>query len=105
MSSRRTIPARYLAITVVVGWDNPMQTFFAQVDRAEGNDDPDDPPLLWVGTRDSEIRRAEDLVRPLAPYADLTDAHLAQLRADRAADADHRPTPLQRQMLRLGRRL
>jgi hypothetical protein len=33
---------------------------------------------------------------PLAPYAELTTAHIEQLRADRAADLDRGPTPLQR---------
>jgi hypothetical protein len=36
-----------------------------------------------------------DLIGPLAPYAELTDGHLAQLRADFAADLDSAPTALQ----------
>ncbi len=105
MSSRNTIPPRQSGLTVVVGWDNPLRTFFAQVDRQQDDDDPRDPTLLWVGCAPGEILRAEALVQPLAPYAELTDAHLAKLRADRAADADRAPSPLQRAMLaRLGRR-
>jgi len=105
MSSRNTIPARRPGLTVVVGWDNPLGTFFAQVDRQQDDDDPRDPTLLWVGCIPGEILRTEDLVQPLAPYVELTEAHLATLRTDRAADADRAPSPLQRAMLgRFGRR-
>lgn len=105
MSSRNTILPRQSGLTVVVGWDNPFGTFFAQVDRAQDADDPRDPVLLWVGCAPGEILRAENLIAPLAPYAELTEAHLAKLRADRAADADRAPSPLQRATLaRLSRR-
>ena len=36
MSSRRSIPAHAPDLTVVVGWDNPLSTFFAQVERNPG---------------------------------------------------------------------
>ena len=102
--SRNRIPARRPGLTVVVGWDNPLRTFFAQVHRQQDDDDPRDPTLLWIGTAPGEILRPADLVGPLAPYAELTDSHLAQLRADRAADADRGPSPLQRKMLARARR-
>jgi len=48
MSSRRTIPPHRPGHVVIVGWDNPMETFFAQVLPAGG--DVDDRNLvLWVG--------------------------------------------------------
>jgi hypothetical protein len=40
LSSRNIIPALDPDLTVVVGWDNPMRTFFAQVDRRQQLDDP-----------------------------------------------------------------
>ena len=90
---------------IVVGWDNPMMTFFAQVERIQTADDPRDPILLWLGASPGEVARPEDLAEPLAPYAELTAEHIAQLRADRAAAADRAPTALQRAMLaRMGRR-
>jgi hypothetical protein len=70
--------------------------FFAQVEREQDDDDPREPLLLWRGTGQGESRRAEDLVEPLAPYANRTATDLAMLRADRVADADRGPTPLQR---------
>ena len=50
MSSRRSIPARAPGLTVIVGWDNPLSTFFAQVERVQDDDDPRDPILLWIGS-------------------------------------------------------
>jgi hypothetical protein len=96
--SRNTILSRLPGLAVVFGWDNPMGTFFAQVEREQDDDDPRDPLLLWLGSGQGEISRAEDLVEPLAPYAYLAVADLALLRADRVADADRGPTTLQRTM-------
>lgn len=77
-----------------------LPDYFAQVeDEAAGEDD--DPVVLWLGGRHREVLCPEDLAAPLAPYADLTAEHIEQLRADRAGDADHGPTALQR----LGARL
>jgi hypothetical protein len=96
MSSRRTIPARAPDLTVIVGWDNPLSTFFAQVERVQDDNDPRDPILLWIGSEVGEVVQAEQLAGPLAPYAKLTSELVEQLRADRAADADHGPSLLQR---------
>jgi hypothetical protein len=83
-------------LTVVVGWDNPLSTFFAQVERIQDADDPRDPILLWIGSLLGEVTRAEQLADPLAPYAELTPELIERLRADRAADADRGPSVLQR---------
>ena len=88
MSSRRSIPARAPDLTVVVGWDNPLSTFFAQVERIQEDDDRRDPILLWIGSELGEIAQAEQLAGPLARYAELTPELIERLRADRAADAD-----------------
>jgi hypothetical protein len=96
MSSRRSIPARTPDLTVVVGWDNPLSTFFAQVDRVQDADDPSEPVLLWIGSQLGEVTQAEQLADPLAPYAELTPELIELLRADRATDADRGPSLLQR---------
>ena len=103
--SRRTVSARQPGFAVVVGWDNPMATFFAQVTRVQHDDDARDLVVCCIGGLSGWVSRAEDLAPPLAPYADLTAADIEQLWADRAASADRRPTELQRAMLaRAGRR-
>ena len=96
MSSRRSIPAHAPDLTVFVGWDNALATFFAQVERVQDADDPRESVLLWIGSQPGEATRAEQLADPLTPYAELTPELVEQLRADRAADADRGPSVLQR---------
>jgi len=101
--SRCTITALDPALTVAIGWDNPLSTFFAIV-TDERCDDDENRVLLWIGTDTAEIPRAEDLVAPLAPCAVVTADHIASLRSDRARALDRGPTALQRQLLDLTRR-
>jgi hypothetical protein len=78
-----------------------MSTYFAQV--LPTSDDVDDEELvLWIGTYPGEICSPADLVEPLAAYATLLPAMVEQLRADRLADIDRGPTPLQRELRGLG---
>ena len=102
--SRHTVTALTDGISIAVGWDNALATFFAQVSREPDIEDDSDPILFWIGGQFGEVRRAEDLVAPLAPYATLTTEMVEQLRADRAACADRGPSALQREMLNLLRR-
>jgi hypothetical protein len=97
--SRHGIPARDRRLSVAVGWDNPLQTFFAQVARPEAAEDDDDQMLLWVGTEPREVITVEDLARHLAPFADLPNETAAQLRADRAAKLGQAPTAMQQELL------
>jgi hypothetical protein len=96
--SRHEIEASVPNVSVAIGCDNPMATFFAQVVRVEikeSNDDDDDVMLLWIGGEHHEVSRAEDLIRPLAPFAVLTSDHIDMLEADRAASAGRGATGLQ----------
>ena len=101
ISSRRSLPSKVPDHTVTCGWDNPLQTYFCTVvrDRVAGEREADDPVVLWLGLDEREVRTAEALVAPLAPYAELDAAMLSMLCADRAADIDRGPTVLQRQSL------
>ena len=102
--SRHTVPSKSSGSTVVVGWDNPLQSYFAQVIRerevADGDDDYD-PVLLWLGTSHHEHLNPDSLVEPLRPYADLDQELLAQLRSNRAEAAERKPSHLQSEMQRL----
>lgn len=80
----------------VVGWDNPLSTFFAEVFRVRGGRRAS---ALWLGSRSREIWRVDDLVDPLAPFAVLDEALLDRLRRDRIATLDRGPTQLQRSAL------
>jgi hypothetical protein len=99
--SRHVIPALFPNVTVVIGWDNPLNTFFAQVTREQDDDDSHDPVVLWLGSRPGEVIAARDLVAPLMPYAVLSPEDIGQLDDDRAACGDGGPTVFQREMLTL----
>ena len=100
--SQHQVAAKQPDITVTAGWDNPLQTFFAQVARTQNeNDDDSDPVLLWLGATRQEHLTPDSLVEPLAPFAVLEPELLAQLRADRAQAAARRPSALQVGMLDL----
>ena len=98
--SRYDIPAVQPHLSVAVGWDRPLSTFFAQVVDTAKAEDARGRILLWIGTAARECPTPDDLVAPLARFATVPAAILAALRADRVADLDRGPTPLQR---RLGR--
>ncbi len=93
--SRHDIPALHPGLTVTVGWDNPLQTFFTQVSRDNPPDD-EHSVLFWIGGEWQAVIYPQDLIIPLAPYAILTDDMIDLLRADRAANLDRGPTALQR---------
>src|SRR5262245_55082868 len=85
-------------LTVTVGWDNPLQTFFASVvdDRIpEGEDDC----VLWLGQVEGEVRTVGELYLALMPWVELSVETLRQLTHDR--DTSPPQTPLQQQMLRM----
>lgn len=72
-------------VSAVVGWDRPLQTFFAQV-FIRTEDEPDEgEALIWVGTAPGELPTAEAAIAVIAPYAvmpaDLADRLTADMRA------------------------
>ena len=64
---------------IVVGWDNPLETFFVQVwDESSDADDP----VLWVGTTPEAVATVEALAALARPYGEIPDELLMQLRED-----------------------
>lgn len=102
--SRHNIPASVPGVTVVVGWDNPLSTFFAQVTRIVDADDERDPVLCWIGASQHGVLSVEDLAERVAHYADIPADIVERLRADRAACADRGPSQLQHRLLAVGSR-
>ena len=101
--SRHTIPALRPEFTVIVGWDNPLAIYYAQVSRDDAGED-DDPVVLWLGTEANQITSPWDLIEPLIRYVTLRVDTIEQLRSDRAACLDRSPSALQRASLNfLGR--
>ena len=99
MSSRYEHASKQTGHTVAIGWDTPMQTYFAQVEREQNDDDERNPIVLWLGGQVREMATPMDLIGPLGPWLDVTPEMVGRLKADRAADLDRGPTALQRDNL------
>jgi hypothetical protein len=91
--SRYSLPAQQPDLTVIVGWDNPLTTFFAQVFDPSIEEDAD-ACLLWIGTAPEAIPTVAALQAQLAGWATLPPDIVARLRRDQHAATP--PTPLQR---------
>ena len=63
--SRYSLPAQQPGLTVIVGWDNPLQTLFAQVFDPSIEDD-EAACLLWIGTAPEAIPTVAALQAQLA---------------------------------------
>jgi len=82
--SRHELAARhtYPGAKVTVGWDGPLQTYFAIVRLI----DDDDEPFLWIGTSWGEIEHPEFVIAAVDKYASVTMDTYSALCADRDAD-------------------
>jgi hypothetical protein len=91
--SRYTFEGNRPALSIIVGWDNPLTSFFAQVwDAGE----PENRDLkLWVGAGPERVTTVAALAMLLAPYGEIPSEILAQLAEDYGLRTE--PTPLQRQ--------
>ena len=66
--SRYSIPAQQPGLTVIVGWDNPLTTFFAQVFDPSIEEDAA-ACLLWIGNAPEAIPTVAALQAQLAGWA------------------------------------
>ena len=82
--SRHEIPAKDPRHKVIVGWDHPLLTYFAQViDRAKEDAGEDEKFVLWIGCSLREIYEVEDLERRMRRFADLPNGMGATLYGDK----------------------
>jgi hypothetical protein len=91
--SRYSIRTQDPHFTAVVGWDNPLVTFFAQVFDPSIEEDAE-ACLLWIGTAPEAIPTVAALQAQLASWATIPPDIVAHLRRDQHAATP--PTPLQR---------
>ena len=96
--SRHTIVSFSDRFEVTIGWDRPLNSFFAQVQDLKIADGEQDPVVVWVGASYSEIPRPEDLQAHIAGFAIIPVEMLDALRADRNATLDRGNTKLQREL-------
>ena len=90
--SRYSIPTQDPDLTVIVGWDNPLLTFFAQVFNASIADD-DEACVLWIGTAPQAISTVAALQAQLTGWAAIPPDIVDRLTRDQQAATP--PTPLQ----------
>jgi hypothetical protein len=90
--SRYSIPAQQPGLTVLVGWDHPLCTLFAQVFDPAIEDD-EAACLLWIGTALREIHTVAALQTQLTGWATIPPAILDCLTHDQQTATP--PTPLQ----------
>jgi hypothetical protein len=91
--SRYRIPAQDPGLTVIVGWDNPLVTFFAQVFDPSIEEDAE-ACLLWIGTAPQAIPTVAALQAQLAGWATISPAIVDHFTRDQQTATP--PTPLQR---------
>ena len=76
--SRSRFPAHNPRLTVVVGWDNPLTTFFAQV-FDPSIDEEEEADVLWIGAAPQALPTVAALQAQLAGWATIPAALVAQL--------------------------
>ncbi len=70
---------------VVVGWDPPMGTFFAQVFDTAGDEEDGTYEVLWLGTDFHEVLNPAAVIAAVTPFATVPDGLLEQLAHNRKA--------------------
>jgi hypothetical protein len=97
--SRYTITAHDPRYDVVVGWDNPLETFFCQVFDTTVDTDDETACVLWEGTMLQAIPTVAALQVCLGQFATIPEVVCVQLCRDQAQAT--RRTPFQEMMLNL----
>ena len=96
--SRYRIPPQRPGLTVIVGWDNPLCTLFAQVFDPSIEEDVD-ACLLWIGTAPGAIPTVAALQAQLTGWATIPPEIVDRLVCEQQAATP--PTPLQQWALQL----
>ena len=78
--SRYTIGGNRPELSIVVGWDSPLKSYFAQV--WDGGSPGSGELRLWAGAGPDRIPTPEALAELVAPYGDIPAEVLEQLEED-----------------------
>lgn len=71
---------------VVVGYDPPLQSYFAQVLDTTANEESNAFEVLWIGTSLHEVLNPAAVIAAVAPFASVPADLFDQLARDRRAD-------------------
>ena len=69
-------------LKVMLGWDPPLNTFFAHVIDTSKNEGEEGREVLWIGCTFNEIHDREKVVDAVTPYAEVSEEIYNQLYAD-----------------------
>ena len=69
-------------IKAVIGWDRPLQTFFAQVFTPTDEEPEEGEATIWLGTAPGELPTPDAAIRVVEAYADIPETLAASLSAD-----------------------
>lgn len=87
--------------SVVVGWDRPLNTFFAQVFMTSGAPGDEPEATIWEGTEPGQLSTAAEALALVDAYADVPADMLSRLEADRDNSRSQADGPMQLGMKRL----
>lgn len=76
-----------LVVRATVGWDRPLQTFFAQVFFVTEDEPEEGEALIWIGTEPGERPSAEAVIEIVAPHTIVPVGLADQLAEDLRATA------------------
>ena len=68
---------------VIVGWDEALETYFAQLEPSPGSDSEE--LLLWSGTSPGENQEVADIAQALKMYATIPSDVQLSLERDRSS--------------------
>ena len=88
-------PDKQNVVCATVGWDRPLQTFFAQVFFCTEGEPDEGEALIWVGTKPGELLSADGVIALIAPHVDVFEDLADRLTADMHATAGFRDGPHQ----------
>lgn len=83
--SRHHLVALNPAHEVVVGWDRPLRTFFAQVTNVAADEASDERTVLWIGCATEAVSDPALAVHALQPYAVIPADLVQTLQGDWSA--------------------
>jgi len=69
-------------VRATVGWDRPLQTYFAQVFFVTDDEPVEGEALIWIGTAPGELLTAEAAIAIVEPHAIVPDGLAAQLESE-----------------------
>jgi hypothetical protein len=81
------------ALRIAIGWDPPLNSYFAIVQRENDGVDDDGRELLWIGTRYGEIVEPDTVIDAIRPFAAIPDELAATLGADRLREGSRPRAP------------